>query len=217
MRPCASVAGTRCTRCTPLSYFSRLKTSLPVTCDDDFLEAAAGRVSEIDMRLDLPAAASRRSACTCGTDRRRTAPPRRRRCRRGSRGWRCLLVVGIARQEQHADLLLERLELRLELGELGLGQLAHVGIRLREHFACVGDGLGGFAPAAPRLDQRADAAGLLAQHARTRPVTLPSPGWPGATRAGSARPPPPSLSVSSRPSWNLHPAPASGGAGSCGA
>jgi hypothetical protein len=23
MRPCASVSGTRCTRCTPLSYFSR--------------------------------------------------------------------------------------------------------------------------------------------------------------------------------------------------
>ena len=31
MRPCASVAGTRWTRCTPLSYLRRLKTSCPVT------------------------------------------------------------------------------------------------------------------------------------------------------------------------------------------
>src|ERR1700722_8956396 len=28
-RPCCSVAGTRCTRCTPLSYFSWEKTRLP--------------------------------------------------------------------------------------------------------------------------------------------------------------------------------------------
>ena len=31
MRPCASVAGTRCTRCTPDSNFSRANTPLPVT------------------------------------------------------------------------------------------------------------------------------------------------------------------------------------------
>ena len=31
MRPCASVAGTRWTRWTPLSYLRRLKTSFPVT------------------------------------------------------------------------------------------------------------------------------------------------------------------------------------------
>ena len=30
MRPCASVAGTRCTRCTPLSNFSRPNTPSPV-------------------------------------------------------------------------------------------------------------------------------------------------------------------------------------------
>ena len=29
MRPCASVAGTRCTRCTPLSYFSLLYAPRP--------------------------------------------------------------------------------------------------------------------------------------------------------------------------------------------
>ena len=30
-RPCCSVTGTRCTRCTPLSYFSLLKTFSPLT------------------------------------------------------------------------------------------------------------------------------------------------------------------------------------------
>jgi hypothetical protein len=29
MRPCASVAGTRCTRCTPDSYLRKLKTPCP--------------------------------------------------------------------------------------------------------------------------------------------------------------------------------------------
>ena len=54
---------------------------------DDFLEAAdlalAGRERP---RPSSPS--TRRSARTCGTGRRRTAPPRRRRCRRGFRGWR---------------------------------------------------------------------------------------------------------------------------------
>ncbi len=31
-RPCVSVCGTRCTRCTPLSYFSLLYTASPLTC-----------------------------------------------------------------------------------------------------------------------------------------------------------------------------------------
>src|SRR5581483_7091766 len=30
-RPCCSVTGTRCTRCTPLSYFSLLHTRSPLT------------------------------------------------------------------------------------------------------------------------------------------------------------------------------------------
>ena len=51
---------------------------------DDFLQAADGRFAG---RRDfhLPAAAFRRSASTCGKSRRRTAWPRRRRCRRGFR------------------------------------------------------------------------------------------------------------------------------------
>ena len=40
-------------------------------------------------QLELPALAARHSADTCGTGRRRTGPPPRRRCRRALRGWRC--------------------------------------------------------------------------------------------------------------------------------
>ena len=51
---------------------------------DDFLEAALGALGEgEDFGLSSPAA--RQNARTCGTGRRRTARPRRRRCRRGFR------------------------------------------------------------------------------------------------------------------------------------
>ena len=63
MRPCDSVAGTRCTRCTPPSYFSRAQTPSPglgaaagLHRDRDVLVAAEvglGRVED----LGLPAAA----------------------------------------------------------------------------------------------------------------------------------------------------------------
>ena len=62
------------------------RTRLPGDRGDDFLVAAdlafAGRE-----HLDLPAG-RRHSARTCGTGRRQTVPPRRRRCRRGFRGSR---------------------------------------------------------------------------------------------------------------------------------
>ena len=54
----------------------------------DLLDAAGLRLGEVD-HLDPPAALARRSGCTCGTARPRTAKPRRRRCRRGSRAPRC--------------------------------------------------------------------------------------------------------------------------------
>jgi hypothetical protein len=40
MRPCVSVAGTRCTRCTPDSNFSLREHAAPRDLGDDFLEAA---------------------------------------------------------------------------------------------------------------------------------------------------------------------------------
>ena len=55
---------------------------------DDLLEAAGLALACRD-HLHPPALRWRRSAGTCGRGRRRTAPPRRRRCRRGFPGWRC--------------------------------------------------------------------------------------------------------------------------------
>ena len=85
MRPCASVSGTRWTRCTPDSNFSRANGPRPRDLGDDLLEAALGAFGERrGFRWSSPAA--RQIARTCDTGRPRTARPRRRRCRRGFRG-----------------------------------------------------------------------------------------------------------------------------------
>ncbi len=55
---------------------------------DHFLEAADAGLAD-RQHVDLPAAAVPRSANTCGTDPPRTAPPRRRPCRRGFPARRC--------------------------------------------------------------------------------------------------------------------------------
>ena len=84
MRPPLSVTGTRWTRWTPLSNFSSREHARARDRGDRFLEAA-------DFRLRSPRSSRsaspwpRHSAGTCAADRRRTAPPRRRRCRRGFR------------------------------------------------------------------------------------------------------------------------------------
>ena len=88
MRPCVSVAGTRCTRWPPDSNFSFEYAPLPIDAGDDFLVAAQFAFAGGD-DLDLPALALGIARCTCGTGRRRTAPTRRRRCRRGFPGTRC--------------------------------------------------------------------------------------------------------------------------------
>ncbi len=54
MRPCASVSGTRCTRCTPLSNFSRPNTPSPVDRGDDLLVAADLALGDA-VDLHLPA------------------------------------------------------------------------------------------------------------------------------------------------------------------
>ncbi len=112
MRPLASVAGTRCTRCTPHSYFSRRTRRVP-DLGDDFLEAA-GLALAFREHLDLPAMQRGVALSTCGRDRRRRAPPRRRLVpARISRMALCL-VVGILRQQQQPDLLRQRLDLGIE-------------------------------------------------------------------------------------------------------
>ena len=88
MRPCASVAGTRCTRCDAALVLEPAVGAAALDDRRDLLDAADARLREVD-DLDPPAAAARRSGCTCGRARRRTARPRRRRCRRGSRARCC--------------------------------------------------------------------------------------------------------------------------------
>ena len=54
MRPCASVSGTRCTRCTPDSNFSLANGAAAADFRDDFLEAALGALAHRH-DLGLPA------------------------------------------------------------------------------------------------------------------------------------------------------------------
>ena len=55
MRPCDSVCGTRCTRCTPASYLKTLYAPSPLTAKVTSLKPAAGRVA-VPERLGLEAA-----------------------------------------------------------------------------------------------------------------------------------------------------------------
>ena len=100
---------------------------------DDFLEPSRTRLGGGE-RLDLPALllgvaavhaeeihGEERGLVTAGS--------------RANFENRVLFVVGIARQEQQPDLLLERLAARLEGLELALGQLAQLGVALGEHAA----------------------------------------------------------------------------------
>ena len=126
MRPCVSVAGTRCTRCTPPSKRSCEYTSLPVTSAMHSLMPPVA-LSLCVQDLDLPALASRRTASTCGRDRPRTAPPPRRPRRCESRG-SCSSCRSGRAASRSSWMDCSSLAARLELGQLGLRQLAQLGI-----------------------------------------------------------------------------------------
>ncbi len=81
MRPCASVAGTRCTRCTPDSCLKNRYGSLALERQKRS-PCNRRRRSRFRRRARPSCRRPRRSACTCAPDRRRRSPPRRRRCRR---------------------------------------------------------------------------------------------------------------------------------------
>jgi hypothetical protein len=87
MRPWVSVAGTRCTRWPP----TRTQLAVGAVAFDaqhQFLVAAQFG-SALSLMISVRQPWRSRSAGTCAPGRRRTAPIRRRRCRRGSRGRRC--------------------------------------------------------------------------------------------------------------------------------
>ena len=88
MRPCASVSGTRCTRWPPDSNLSFEYAPAPTMRSDHLLVAAELARRRRD-DLDLPALALGVARVHAAAGCRRTAPTRRRRCRRGFRGRRC--------------------------------------------------------------------------------------------------------------------------------
>ena len=106
MRPEPSVAGTRCTRCTPPSYLSRRVRAAPVDQRDHFLDSAEPGVAEAE-RLDLPSMAFG----VAGVHAEQIAGEQRRLLAAGAGADLeddVLVVVGIARREQHLELLFER-------------------------------------------------------------------------------------------------------------
>ena len=128
MRPCVSVSGTRWTRWAPRSNFSRAKTPRPAISAMISLKppsrAFAGRE-----QLHASSRALRRISDTCGTDRRRTAPPRRRRCRREFRGWRLFRPPRRAAAAPGASCCLEPREpFSRACGSSSSASAAHVGI-----------------------------------------------------------------------------------------
>ena len=131
IRPCDSVAGTRCTRCTPPSYFSRRQTPVvgpPADRDGDVLVAA--EVARLGVQhLGLPAVPlgvpQVHPEQVAGEQRRLLAALPRLDLQD-----HVLAVVGVAGQQQLAQLLGERAGPPLQLGRLGrerrvlAGQLA---------------------------------------------------------------------------------------------
>jgi hypothetical protein len=131
MRPPASVSGTRCTRCTPDSNFSRAKAPSPCTWT---ASSHAAQIGFAEARSPRTAnCADRRSADTSAAGRRRTARPPRPRCRGGFPGSRGVRrrMSGQQRQPQRlfhragrraAPRLLQRQRPHLGVGQrLGLG------------------------------------------------------------------------------------------------
>ena len=116
--PLASVAGTRCTRCTPASKRSWEYTRSPETSAMSSLKPPAD-ASLMDRTSTLPAAplgVARVHAEQVGGEQRglfaaRAAPDLEHGVAR---------VVGIARQQQQVELLRQSLGLALELGNLQL-------------------------------------------------------------------------------------------------
>lgn len=159
MRPCASVAGTRCTRCTPLSGRPGVGSFAGDLYDDLFVAADSRIMKTEDIGLPplgfgiarVHAVQVRREqagliASRAGADLHDHVP----------------LVVGIAGQQHPSHLGVAGLLLRLEAGDLLLGQLAHLQVLFRvQELARVLQFLGRGHVAPIDIDQRRDLGLLL--------------------------------------------------------
>ena len=130
MRPCASVAGTRCTRCTPDFEFEPREHALAGDVGDDLLVAAESPTRSPRDDLDLPAhavgVALIHAEQVAGEQRRLLAAGAGAHFEDGA-----LLVGGILGQELHLELALELLDLGIERAKLRFGERSHVGIGRR--------------------------------------------------------------------------------------
>ena len=137
MRPWLSVAGTRCTRCTPDFVFQPREHVAAGDLGDALLEAAQLGVVVFE-DLEAPAAARRRIAGTSRTARPRTARPRRRPRRGGFPGWRN------ARRPRRFGSSASRISCcsvgmrSFSAVQLGLGELAHLRVGEQGFGLCLG-------------------------------------------------------------------------------
>ena len=126
MRPLPSVTGTRCTRCTPASYFSRANTPLPAMSATTSLSPPRS-LSLMRQHLAAPALqvgiALVHAEQVAGEQRRLVAAGAGADLEDGA-----LLVVGVLGQQQEPDLTLQLGQPASQLAPLLLGQLAHLGI-----------------------------------------------------------------------------------------
>ncbi len=103
MRPCVSVSGTRCTRCTPLSNLSLAKTPRPLISGHDLLVPAGGALA-FGQDLDPPSL----EFGVAGIHAEQIPGEKRRLVATGPRTDledRALLVRGILRQQKEAQRL----------------------------------------------------------------------------------------------------------------
>ena len=163
MRPPDSVAGTRCTRCTPDSNFSEDVAAADI--GDRLLVAAdAGFVHVHHLELPLMRiGVALIHAEEIGREQRRLVA-----AGAGAHLEDGVLGVGLVLgQEQDLELALEVGDALLQLFELGFGELAHLGVALR-----IGDQLGQIAHLGLSLAQRLD----LLHHRREIGIFLGEPG-----------------------------------------
>ena len=129
MRPCASVAGTRCTRCTPDFEFEPGEHALAGDIGDDLLIAAGRRLARRE-DADLPPHAVGVALIHA----EQVAREQRGLLSARSRAHfedRAFLVGGVLGQKLHLELALELLDLGIERAKLRFGERSHVGIGRR--------------------------------------------------------------------------------------